>query len=155
MVIPRFFGDRSMTPWLFVLFWFLPIACSGTDKRDLPVPPAGLLRDTQRVERGAQLFSKHCARCHGGLAEGRTQRAARFNPPAPDFHEQRYRTALPGYLYLRIEQGRKPEPFRSAGSVMPAWGAYFEAETIWDLVAYLRYRAAPQGFEPPAQISTP
>jgi len=121
----------------------LIVSCSDNKRDDLPVPPANLLRDQVRVARGEQLFAAHCAECHGSIAEGRTQRAARFNPQAPDFHERRYRKSLPGYLYLRIAQGRNLEPFNSAGSVMPAWELHLPPEEIWDLVAYLRYRASP------------
>ena len=118
-------------------------ACSDNKRGDLPVPPANLLEDAARITRGERLFAAHCAECHGSIAEGRTQRAARFNPPAPDFHELRYRESLPGYLYLRIAQGRRLEPFNSAGSVMPAWEPHLSPEAIWDLVAFLRYRARP------------
>lgn len=130
---------------IFLLLTALILITSCTEgKRDkLPVPPAGLLEDRAEIDRGAELFAAHCAECHGSIAEGRTQRAARFRPQAPDFHELRYRDSIPGYIYLRIEQGRHLEPFNSAGSVMPAWGPYLDAEQIWSLVAYLRYRARP------------
>lgn len=87
------------------------------------------------------LFAQLCASCHGGLAEGRSSRADFFQPPAPDFREPRYRDLDPAYFYWRIETGKNAEPFRSRGSVMPAWGPSLSEEQIWQLVAYLRSRA--------------
>jgi mono/diheme cytochrome c family protein len=123
------------------LLLLLATACSENQRGELPVPPGKVLENVEQIELGQKLFAAHCAECHGGLTEGRTQRAARFNPGAPDFHEVRYQTALPGYLFLRIEQGNRLEPFHSEGSVMPAWGPYLNSGQIWGLVAYIRYRA--------------
>lgn len=127
--------------FLLLLLSLLLSGCNPSERTELPVPPAGLLGNPEQVEVGRLLFAAHCTECHGSLAEGRTQRAARFNPAAPDFQESRYRTLLPGYLYLRIAHGRKMEPFRSAGSVMPSWSAYLKEEQIWALVVFIRDRA--------------
>ncbi len=127
--------------FLLTVLFFLLAGCSPSDEIDLPVPPAGLLGDAVRVALGKRLFAAHCAECHGSLAEGRTSVAARLTPLPPDFHERRYRSMLPGYLFRRIEQGRKLEPFRSSGSVMPAWQQYLSQDQIWALVAFIRYRA--------------
>ncbi|MDT8440703.1 MAG: cytochrome c [Desulfuromonadales bacterium] len=102
--------------------------------------PAGLLADLTQIDAGWQLFLEKCASCHGKPSEGRSPRAAFFTPPAPDFTEERYRTTAPDYLYWRIEVGKTVEPFRSQGSVMPAWGTLPERE-IWQMVAYLKARA--------------
>lgn len=115
-------------------------ACNEKRQPALPIPPAELMH-SQQIAAGAKLFAAHCAQCHGSIAEGRSQRAARFNPPAPDFREPQYRKSLPGYLYRRIQLGRTIEPYRSNGSVMPAWGAYLTREQLWQLVAYLKQRA--------------
>lgn len=116
-------------------------SCSDKDSVGIAVPPAGLLSDTKIISVGKGLFVAHCAKCHGSIEEGRTQRAGRFNPQAPDFKERRYRVTLPGYLFRRIEKGRKMEPFNSMGSVMPAWEPHLKPQQIWALVAYIRYRS--------------
>lgn len=90
---------------------------------------------------GGELFARLCASCHGAMEEGRTPRADFFQPPAPDFREPRYHNLDPAYLYWRIENGKNAEPFRSRGSVMPAWGPSLSEEQIWQLVAYLRQRS--------------
>lgn len=104
-------------------------------------PPAGFLQSPDNRAAGNALFHEHCARCHGTAEEGRSHRAGFFQPPAPDFLSPRYRTIDPAYLFWRISQGKNVEPYRSRGSVMPAWGPYFAEEQIWQLVAYLHARA--------------
>jgi mono/diheme cytochrome c family protein len=64
-----------------------------------------------------------------------------FNPPAPDFTDIHYKELDPAYLYYRIELGKTVEPYKSQGSVMPAWGLHFSDQQIWQIVAYLRFRA--------------
>lgn len=103
-------------------------------------PPAGLLADSAQIAAGHRLFMEKCASCHGKPSEGRSDRAGFFQPPAPDFTEPRYQEVASARLFWRIEVGKTVEPFRSQGSVMPAWRAYFSDAQIWQLVAYLRTR---------------
>jgi len=128
---------------LLLLFCLLLTACSENSQPEPPVMevPAALLVAEDEIRAGAELFSRHCSECHGTAAEGRTGRAARFNPPAPDFLAADYAEEAPAYLFWRIETGKHIEPFYSQGSVMPAFGAYFSERQIWQLVAYLRNRA--------------
>ncbi len=103
--------------------------------------PDLLMKDTVQLQAGHDLFMSKCASCHGKPSEGRSSRANFFNPPAPDFTNPHYRAVDPAYLYWRIEHGKTAEPYRSQGSVMPAWGVHFNEEQIWQIVAYLQSRA--------------
>ncbi len=103
--------------------------------------PQQLLQQVAVQQAGHKLFTQLCKECHGSLTEGRSKRAARFEPPAPDFRHPRYASVAAAYLYWRIEIGKQIEPYRSRGSVMPAWGPYLSPEQIWQLVAYLQNRA--------------
>ena len=103
--------------------------------------PVGMLKDARQINAGYQLFMDKCASCHGKLSEGRSDRADFFKPAAPDFTDAHYLESDPAYLYWRIEVGKTVEPYRTQGSVMPAWGAHFSEERIWQIVAYLRARA--------------
>jgi mono/diheme cytochrome c family protein len=103
--------------------------------------PDGLLADETQLRRGQILFMSKCATCHGKPGEGRSSRASFFKPPAPDFTDARYRQMDPAYLYWRIEVGKTVEPFRSQGSVMPAWGMHLTEQKLWQIVAYLQVRA--------------
>lgn len=125
-----------MTALVLMLF-----ACS---EESFVVPqrevPTALLTQEQTLRQGQVLFLQHCRECHGTLTEGRNQRAERFVPPAPDFHERHYGQSDPAYLFWRIEEGKRVEPFRSRGSVMPSWKPHFTEEQIWQLVGYLIHR---------------
>lgn len=103
--------------------------------------PEGLGGTLEAEASGRAMFAEKCASCHGHPGEGRSARAAFFQPPAPVFSEHRYRDLAPDYLYWRIEKGKNSEPFRSQGSVMPAWGPHLSEAQIWELVVYLKTRA--------------
>lgn len=117
--------------------------CQGAeDRAPQRQVPLQLLQQTSQQQAGKRLFQQHCRECHGTMAEGRTPRAAQLSPSPPDFLSHRYRTLDPAYLFWRIAEGKRVEPFRSRGSAMPSWKAYLSEEQIWQLVAYLRQRAA-------------
>jgi mono/diheme cytochrome c family protein len=103
--------------------------------------PKGLMEETAQLSAGHDLFRDKCASCHGKPSEGRSDRAAFFKPPAPDFTDAHYREVDPAFLYWRIETGKNVEPYRSQGSIMPAWGLHLSEEQIWQIVAYLQDRA--------------
>ena len=121
----------------------LVLAACGERPLSYPArqPPAGMLADAAAIAAGRALFLAKCATCHGKPDEGRSPRAAFFQPPAPDFSEHRYRAGDPAYLYWRTEIGKTVEPFAGRGSVMPAWGPTLSETEIWQLVAYLQTRA--------------
>ena len=133
-------GRRKLTG---LLLW----ACLGLAAcQDAPQAPErevpwALLQQPAEQQAGRRLFARHCRECHGTSAEGRSPRAARFVPPAPDFLSAVYRQADPAYLFWRIARGKQVEPYRSRGSVMPAWDPHLSERQIWQLVAYLQQRA--------------
>jgi mono/diheme cytochrome c family protein len=123
------------------------MACQQEPKTPMPLIsiPEQQLTNAKAQQTGAALFKAHCRECHGSLTEGRNPRASRFNPVPPDFFNSAYATIDPAYLFWRIKEGKRIEPFRSRGSVMPAWGPYLSEQEIWSLVAYLRHRAGAGG----------
>lgn len=131
----------GLLAWIFCVTAVLS-GCSDS-KVEYPARsmPAGLMSDAEALEAGQALFLSKCASCHGKPSEGRSDRAAFFKPAAPDFTDTHFREMDPAYLYWRIEVGKNVEPYRSQGSVMPAWGVHFSASQIWQLVAYLQVRA--------------
>ncbi len=129
---------------LLLVVLFFTGAC-GQQLADYPwrQPPEGFLSNPVNQSAGARLFAEKCASCHGTPGEGRSPRADFFQPPAPGFTEEKYRSIDPAYLFWRISKGKTIEPFLSRGSVMPAWGPHFSEKQIWQLVAYLRARGGP------------
>ncbi|BCA81048.1 hypothetical protein AOP6_2835 [Desulfuromonas sp. AOP6] len=125
-----------------LLLLLLVVACGDRGPSYPKVtPPDGYLQRAENQQAGKRLFLKLCAECHGRPAEGRSQRANFFHPPAPQFTSPLYRQADPAYLFWRISQGKTVDPYLSLGSVMPAYGSHFSEEEIWALVAYLRVRS--------------
>jgi mono/diheme cytochrome c family protein len=96
----------------------------------LPQEAPFALSDAARVETGRKRFSKTCAAyCHGSGGTGGR---------APALNE---RSALTDAdLFRTIHDGRR------GSDIMPPWGATFNDEQIWELVAYIRslQSAAPQ-----------
>lgn len=121
----------------------LLFACQGDLAGQAPQieVPLAYLGQQQVQKQGAELFRRHCLECHGTFREGRTRRTTDFTPPAPDFLDSAYAARDPAYLFWRISEGKRVEPFFSQGSVMPAFGPYFTEQQRWQLVAYLRFRA--------------
>jgi mono/diheme cytochrome c family protein len=128
-----------------VLTVCLSVSLLACDDGSFDVPkrevPQALLARDEAIDRGRELFLRLCRECHGTLSEGRSRRAERLVPPAPDFHERRYAQSDPAYLFWRIQEGKRVEPFRSRGSVMPSWKPHLSEEQIWQLVAYLQQRS--------------
>jgi len=127
----------------FVLLIVFPLCGCAEEIVDYPARtmPDGILKDKIELSRGEALFMDKCASCHGKPGEGRSDRASFFEPPAPDFTDAHYQRMDPAYLYWRIEVGKSIEPFRSQGSVMPAWGMHLTEQQLWQIVAYLQVRA--------------
>lgn len=134
-------GSRCFL-FLILLTAFVLSGCNQ-DRADYPARemPESILNDDNQLNRGKSLFMEKCASCHGKPGEGRSERAAFFQPPAADFTDAHYRQIDPAYLYWRIDVGKTVEPFRSQGSVMPAWGMHLSEEQLWQIVAYLQVRA--------------
>ena len=122
----------------------LGLGLLGCQESPAPLPPISvpqeLLSQAEQQTAGARLFFRYCRECHGTMAEGRNPRAGRFVPAAADFVRPSAITLAPDYLYWRIARGKQVEPYRSQGSVMPAWEPHLSEQQIWQLVAYLRQR---------------
>lgn len=130
-----------MTRLLVLFILLLPLACTEQPSYPQRNMPPEVATDSSQLNNAKQMFLALCADCHGRQTEGRMARADFFQPPAPDFTNASYRQADPAYLFWRISEGKSVEPYRSQGSVMPAWGDHFSDEQIWQLVAYLQTRS--------------
>jgi mono/diheme cytochrome c family protein len=130
---------------LFLIAIVASLVAGGCDGGQVNYPsrqmPDGFNSNETELNAGRDLFRDKCASCHGKPSEGRSGRASFFEPAAPDFTDAYYRDTDPAYLYWRIEAGKTVEPYLSQGSVMPAWGAHLSEEKIWQIVAYLQFRA--------------
>lgn len=122
----------------------------ATASASVPAHQAVTVPDTwlkpEQVERGRQVYEKHCMECHGAEGKGqpgdwRVKRANGMYPPPPlddSAHAWHHPTAE---LKKRIKEGSPP----GVGD-MPAWeGKLTEAE-IDDVVTYLKSLWSPEMF---------
>jgi len=125
-----------MTKRALLFLILTSLACGETSDRDLPEPydklnvPIERLRSVEAQVRGAELFQRNCALCHGVHGDGRGLRSANLSGPARDLTSGAWReSATPRRVYHSIREG-------VAGTSMPAWKMLSGDET-WDLVAYV------------------
>jgi mono/diheme cytochrome c family protein len=93
---------------------------------------------SERLERGARLYARHCADCHGERGEGGGIEGQRLVPPLAG---RRIVTMEPPVNLLRVILGggfapatsRQPQPFG-----MPPFVQLLSDEEVADLASYLR-----------------
>ena len=95
--------------------------------------------DAGAIERGRPLYANHCTVCHGADGRGTTEFAKTLPHQPADLthHFHRHPGDGDAYLFWRVSQGGTVEPFKSAGSLMPAFDTVLSEEEIWDVLAYV------------------
>ena len=92
-----------------------------------------------RIVAGRAIFVSNCVPCHGIAGNGQGTVKPSFGPQPADLTDRaKMQTYSPQYLFWRISEGGRVEPFRSQGSVMPAWKFQLSEEQRWQLVTYLQ-----------------
>jgi len=91
----------------------------------LPVPVTA-----QRLERGRQRYTIHCAVCHGAAGDGKGITAKYQLVGAANFHDKRLVTMPDGQIFYTITYGTP--------NLMSAYGADVPIEDRWAIVAYIR-----------------
>ncbi len=120
------------------------LACNGEPDGSLPpavralAVPVERLASAEARERGAVLYRRHCALCHGERADGKGVRTVGFDRAPADFTSAAWRrdTTARGN-YFAIREG-------IAQSAMPAWKWVLDEPQTWDVVAFVRSVGAPK-----------
>ncbi len=90
--------------------------------------------DEASIARGAEIFTTHCATCHGDGGVGDGPAGANLDPsPANIAHSSQQ--LGDDYLFWRITEGGAEEPFNSA---MIAWGGILSEEDRWNVINYVQ-----------------
>ena len=105
-----------------------------------PTPPAEYsgkknpyAGDADAEAAGKTFFDANCAACHGekGMGDGPAAMALNPKPKALAVNQS---FLADDYMFWRISDGGKMEPFNSA---MPAWKGVMQPGDIWQVIAYI------------------
>ena len=66
--------------------------------------------DAEMLKVGKQLFSKHCAVCHGKAGAGDGSKAAQLKTPMEDMSTAVVQSQTDGELYFKLAEGRDEMP---------------------------------------------
>jgi mono/diheme cytochrome c family protein len=80
------------------------------------------------VERGKEVYSQHCAACHGDNIEGLEAEAAGLEMSPPNL-KKRLRTHSDGDFFWKIKEGRGD---------MPSFNGDLSDGQIWQTINYIR-----------------
>jgi mono/diheme cytochrome c family protein len=94
--------------------------------------------DREAINRGEERFNVYCSLCHGRAGDGKGMIALRGfrRDQMPSFHQDRLRTAPPGYFFDVMTAGL---------GTMPSYAGSISAEDRWKIVAYIRALQMSQG----------
>lgn len=85
-----------------------------------------------------QLYSEHCAHCHGDTGAGDGGEAQMYTPPPADLTRPGLASIRDGELFYKITEGRRP---------MPSFKRALTDEQRWKLVRLIRTFAVNQKHE--------
>jgi high-affinity iron transporter len=92
------------------------------------------------LARGAVLYERACAQCHGALGRGDGPAAPGLDPPPGDLTASALREVAPVEFFRKVNVG-------VAGTAMPAFGAQMSLDDRWAVALHasaLRWRGAPR-----------
>ena len=87
-----------------------------------------------------------CSVCHGEEGDGKGPAATSLPLKPPSFRDAKMVGEMAGnYWFWRVSEGGIVEPFRSMGSVMPAWKDELSVQDRWAVIAYTHTLSGHQG----------
>jgi len=86
--------------------------------------------DAEMLKVGKQLFSKHCAVCHGKAGAGDGSKAAQLKTPMEDMSTAIVQDQTDGELYYKLAEGRDEMP--TFKKKIP------DTEELWSIISYVR-----------------
>jgi mono/diheme cytochrome c family protein len=126
-----------------------PPKTSGSAPVDWPVPPEEaakpnpLTANAENLEKGQELFRRHCTACHGSSGRGDGPIALQWARLPRDLtHPDRQARLSDGEMFYKISNGHR----QGADVIMPGLSGRLSADDRWRIVLYvrtLRAQAAP------------
>ena len=89
------------------------------------------------IARGKEIYAAKCALCHGDKGDGKGPGAVNLPLKPADLTDAKMVAEMPGnFWFWRVSEGGLVEPFKSKGSVMPAWKGELSTNDRWAVIAY-------------------
>jgi mono/diheme cytochrome c family protein len=99
--------------------------------------PAFVWTNARMLARGQEIYATRCAVCHGDAGDGKGPAGVALPLKPPDLRDAKMVGEMAGnYWFWRVSEGGLVEPFKSAGSTMPAWKDDLSVEDRWAVIAY-------------------
>jgi mono/diheme cytochrome c family protein len=99
--------------------------------------PASAWTNPRLIARGKQIHTERCAVCHGDSGDGKGPAGMALPLKPPDLRDAKMVGEMTGnYWFWRVSEGGAVEPFKSAGSVMPAWKHELSVQDRWAVIVY-------------------
>jgi len=99
--------------------------------------PAHAWTDPTMIARGKEIFVAKCVLCHGEKGDGKGPGATNLPLKPADLTDAKMVAEMAGNFWVwRVSEGGLVEPFKSKGSVMPAWKGELSMNDRYAVIAY-------------------
>ena len=105
----------------------------------MPMPTfrPGVWTDPKMLAKGKEIFTAKCALCHGEKGDGKGPGSVNLPLKPADLTDGKMVAEMADNFWMwRVSEGGLVEPFKSKGSVMPAWKGELSMEDRWAVIAY-------------------
>jgi len=117
----------------------LPRGNSAIPSEYAIITPPTNFESPDAVAAGQAIFIANCVPCHGVFGNGQGTTKPTFGPQPADFTDRaKVDLRTPQYLFWRVSEGGQVEPFRSQGSIMPAWKYQLNEQQRWQVISFIR-----------------
>lgn len=106
------------------------------------------------IEKGEQIYSKHCMMCHGEEGDGLGPATEYLNPPPRDFTSGMFKFKTTGFEDMVPNDDDVLRMIRDGmpGTAMPGWADLLSEQEIWDVIAYIKTFAGYEEEVPSQQL---
>ena len=99
--------------------------------------PTRVWTDPKMLAKGKEIFTVKCALCHGEKGDGKGPGSVNLPLKPADLTDGKMVAEMADNFWMwRVSEGGLVEPFKSKGSVMPAWKGELSIEDRWAVIAY-------------------
>jgi mono/diheme cytochrome c family protein len=99
--------------------------------------PTRVWTDPKMLAKGKEIFTAKCVLCHGEKGDGKGPGSVNLPLKPADLTDGKMVAEMADNCWMwRVSEGGLVEPFKSKGSVLPAWKGELSIEDRWAVIAY-------------------